>query len=281
MTMSNRESRIQALKQALQERILILDGGMGTMIQGYNLEEADYRGERWADYHLDIKGNNDLLSITQPDIIQAIHTAYLEAGADILETNTFNATRVSQADYEMEDIARELNVEGARMARLAADAMTAKTPDKPRFVAGVLGPTSRTASLSPDVNDPAFRNITFDELVGYYRDATEGLVEGGVDIILIETVFDTLNAKAALVALREVYDEDGIELPVIVSAAVGRGGETMISAQKVEALWNAVAHVDPLAVGLNCSLGPDVMEPFIAAQFANRERIDMRLKTVK
>src|SRR5690606_32164798 len=193
---TDRDHRLKTLRNALENRILILDGAMGTMIQTYQLQEADYRGERFADYHRDIKGNNDLLALTRPDVIAAIHTAYLEAGADILETNTFNSTRVSQADYGMEELVYELNVEGARLARRCADAMTAKTPERPRYVAGVLGPTSRTATISPDVNDPGFRNITFDGLVKDYREATFGLIEGGADIIMIETIFDTLNAKA-------------------------------------------------------------------------------------
>ncbi|WP_208532370.1 homocysteine S-methyltransferase family protein, partial [Pseudomonas aeruginosa] len=191
--LTDRSARLQALQHALRERILILDGGMGTMIQSYKLEEADYRGERFADWPSDVKGNNDLLLLSRPDVIQAIEKAYLDAGADILETNTFNATQVSQADYGMQSLAYELNVEGARLARQVADAKTAETPDKPRFVAGVLGPTSRTCSISPDVNNPGYRNVTFDELVENYVEATRGLIEGGADLILIETIFDTLN----------------------------------------------------------------------------------------
>ncbi|WP_313324068.1 homocysteine S-methyltransferase family protein, partial [Stutzerimonas nitrititolerans] len=205
--MIDRTARLQALQQALKERILILDGGMGTMIQSYKLEEADYRGERFVDWPQDVKGNNDLLLLSRPDIIQAIEKAYLDAGADILETNTFNATRVSQADYGMEELVYELNREGARLAREVADAKTAETPDRPRFVAGILGPTSRTCSLSPDVNNPGYRNVTFDELVENYSEATRGLIEGGADLIMIETIFDTLNAKAAIFAVQGVFEE--------------------------------------------------------------------------
>ncbi|KEA27906.1 5-methyltetrahydrofolate--homocysteine methyltransferase, partial [Pseudomonas aeruginosa C0324C] len=208
--LTDRSARLQALQHALRERILILDGGMGTMIQSYKLEEADYRGERFADWPSDVKGNNDLLLLSRPDVIQAIEKAYLDAGADILETNTFNATQVSQADYGMQSLAYELNVEGARLARQVADAKTAETPDKPRFVAGVLGPTSRTCSISPDVNNPGYRNVTFDELVENYVEATRGLIEGGADLILIETIFDTLNAKAAIFAVQGVFEELGV-----------------------------------------------------------------------
>ena len=206
------------LTHLLQKRILILDGAMGTMIQSYKLEEADYRGERFADYHLDIKGNNDLLSITQPKIIQEIHESYLEAGADIIEANTFNATKISMSDYEMEDFAYELNVAGARIARQAADKYS--TPGKPRFVAGVIGPTSKTCSMSPDVNDPGFRAISFDGLVEDYSASTRGLIEGGADLILIETIFDTLNAKAAVFAVETVFEEDGARLPVMISGTI-------------------------------------------------------------
>ena len=201
----------------LDERILFLDGAMGTMIQRHQLEEADYRGERFADWPSDLKGNNDLLSLTRPEIIQDIHTQYLEAGADIVETNTFNATRVAMADYGMEELSYEINLASASIARAAADELTAKTPDKPRFVAGVLGPTNRTASISPDVNDPGFRNIGFDELVEAYTESTRALVEGGVDIILIETIFDTLNAKAAVFAVEQYFEESGSRLPVMIS----------------------------------------------------------------
>ena len=255
--------RSQLLQNALADRILILDGAMGTMIQGYQLEEADYRGERFADYHLDIKGNNDLLAITQPQIIRAIHTEYLEAGADILETNTFNATRSSQTDYEMEELAYELNVAGARVAREAADAMSAKTPDKPRFVAGVIGPTSKTLSISPDVNDPGARNITFDELVADYIASTKGLIEGGADILLIETIFDTLNAKAAIFAVQEVFAEQGYELPIMISGTITDASGRTLSGQTTEAFYNSLAHARPISMGLNCALGPDMLRQYV------------------
>ncbi len=261
--MTDREQRTALLHQALSRNILILDGAMGTQIQSYQLEEADYRGQRFADYHMDIKGNNDLLSITQPQIIEAIHTAYLEAGADILETNTFNATQVSQSDYDMQALARELNVAGARLARQAADAMTAKTPHKPRFVAGVIGPTSRTATISPDVNDPGFRNITFDQLVSDYTEAAEGLIEGGADILLIETVFDTLNAKAAIFAVQSLFDRLGYELPIMISGTITDASGRTLSGQTTEAFWYSVAHANPISIGLNCALGAKELRPYV------------------
>ncbi len=261
--MTDRDARIQALQQALEQRILILDGAMGTMIQGYRLQEADYRGERFADYHLDIAGNNDLLSLTQPDIIRDIHTAYLEAGADIIETNTFNSTRISQADYEMADLAREINLAAAQLARQAADNISAITPERPRFVAGVLGPTSRTASISPDVNDPGARNVTFDELVADYRESTEALVQGGVDIILIETVFDTLNAKAAVYAVRDYFDRSGTEVPIMISGTITDASGRTLSGQTTEAFYNSLAHAGPLAIGLNCALGATELRPYV------------------
>ena len=239
--MSDRSVRLQALKHALKERILILDGGMGTMIQSYKLEEQDYRGKRFADWPSDVKGNNDLLVLTRPDVIGGIEKAYLDAGADILETNTFNATRISMADYGMEELAYELNVEGARLARKVADAKTLENPDKPRFVAGVLGPTSRTCSLSPDVNNPGYRNVTFDELVENYTEATKGLIEGGADLILIETIFDTLNAKAAIFAVQGVYEELGVELPIMISGTITDASGRTLSGQTTEAFWNSVA----------------------------------------
>ena len=264
MTNQNKQ-RTALLKQALNERILILDGAMGTMIQDYKLSEADYRGERFKDYHLDIKGNNDLLAITQPQIIEDIHRAYLDAGADIIETNTFNATVISQSDYELEAIAKELNVAGAQVARAAADKMTALTPDKPRFVAGVLGPTSRTATISPDVNDPGFRNVTFDELVTDYQEATLGLIEGGADIILIETVFDTLNAKAAIFAVQQVFDDIGFELPIMISGTITDASGRTLSGQTTEAFWYSIAHAKPISVGLNCALGAEELRPYVKA----------------
>ena len=261
--MSDRSVRLQALKHALKERILILDGGMGTMIQSYKLEEQDYRGKRFADWPSDVKGNNDLLVLTRPDVIGGIEKAYLDAGADILETNTFNATRISMADYGMEDLAYELNVEGARLARKVADAKTLENPDKPRFVAGVLGPTSRTCSLSPDVNNPGYRNVTFDELVENYTEATKGLIEGGADLILIETIFDTLNAKAAIFAVQGVFEELGIELPIMISGTITDASGRTLSGQTTEAFWNSVAHAKPISVGLNCALGASELRPYL------------------
>ncbi len=261
--MFDRNARLQALHQALKERILILDGGMGTMIQSYKLEESDYRGERFADWPQDLKGNNDLLILTRPDAISAIEKAYFDAGADIVETNTFNATRVSQADYGMEELVYELNVEGARLARQAADAKTVETPDKPRFVAGVLGPTSRTCSLSPDVNNPGYRNVTFDELVENYTEATRGLIEGGSDLILIETIFDTLNAKAAIFAVQGVFEEIGFELPIMISGTITDASGRTLSGQTTEAFWNSVRHANPISVGLNCALGAKELRPYL------------------
>src|SRR3990167_1162531 len=263
MSLSDRSARLQALQQALKERILILDGGMGTMIQSYKLEEEDYRGARFADWPQDVKGNNDLLILSRPDVIGAIEKAYLDAGADILETNTFNATQVSQADYGMESLVYELNVEGARLARSVADAKTLETPDRPRFVAGVLGPTSRTCSISPDVNNPGYRNVTFDELVENYVEATRGLIEGGADLILIETIFDTLNAKAAIFAVQQVFEDDGIELPIMISGTITDASGRTLSGQTTEAFWNSVRHANPISVGLNCALGAKDLRPYL------------------
>lgn len=236
---------------------------MGTMIQSYKLEEKDYRGERFADWPVDLKGNNDLLSITQPDVIRAIHKAYLDAGTDILETNTFNSTKVAMADYRMEDLAYEINVASARVARQAADAATALTPDKPRFVAGVLGPTNRTSSMSPDVNDPGFRNITFDDLVDAYSEATRGLIDGGADIILIETVFDTLNAKAAIFAVESVFDQIGYQLPVMISGTITDASGRTLSGQTAAAFWTSLKHVKPISIGFNCALGAQELRQYI------------------
>jgi len=258
-----RNDRIALLKKTLKERIVMLDGGMGTMIQGYKLEEADYRGERFADWHTDVKGNNDLLVLSQPDIIRDIHTAYMEGGAEILETNSFNATTMSMADYEMEELSYEINVAAARVAREAADAMTEKTPDRPRYVAGVLGPTSRTCSLSPDVNDPGFRNVTFDELVVAYIDSTKGLVEGGADIILIETVFDTLNAKAAIFAVKTAFEELGFELPIMISGTITDASGRTLTGQTTEAFYNSLRHAEPISIGLNCALGPAELRQYV------------------
>ena len=252
---------VDKITQAAQQRILILDGAMGTMIQRHTLEEEHFRGERFADWHTDLKGNNDLLSLTQPDIICDIHRAYLEAGADIIETNTFNSTQVSQADYQMESISREINVASAKLARVAADEFS--TPERPRFVAGILGPTSRTASLSPDVNDPGARNVTFDELVDNYTESTHALIEGGVDLIMVETIFDTLNAKAALFAVQLVFEELGTELPVMISGTITDASGRTLSGQTPEAFWNSVRHSKPVSIGLNCALGPKELRPHL------------------
>ncbi len=256
-------TRIQTLKSALKERILILDGGMGTMIQGEKLTEADFRAERFKDWPSDVQGNNDLLVLTQGDLIKRLHLDYLNAGADILETNTFNSTRLSQSDYGMEELTYELNLEAARIARAAADEKTAETPDKPRFVAGVLGPTSRTASLSPDVNDPGFRNVDFDTLAVNYREATRALIEGGADLILIETIFDTLNAKAAIFAVQDVFDEVGFELPIMISGTITDASGRTLSGQTTEAFWNSIRHTKPISVGLNCALGASELRPYL------------------
>ena len=252
---------VDEITQAAQQRILILDGAMGTMIQRHTLKEEHFRGERFADWHTDLKGNNDLLSLTQPDIICDIHRAYLEAGADIIETNTFNSTQVSQADYQMESISREINVASAKLARVAADEFS--TPERPRFVAGILGPTSRTASLSPDVNDPGARNVTFDELVDNYTESTHALIEGGVDLIMVETIFDTLNAKAALFAVQLVFEELGTELPVMISGTITDASGRTLSGQTPEAFWNSVRHSKPVSIGLNCALGPKELRPHL------------------
>ncbi len=251
------------LKQLLNERILILDGAMGTMIQTYKLQEADYRGERFADWHIDLKGNNDLLVLTKPEVIRAIHAAYLAAGADIIETNTFNSTSVAMADYQMQPLAHELNVAAARLAREVADEFEAKNPAKPRFVAGVLGPTSRTATISPEVNDPSFRNITFDQLVTAYTEATDGLVQGGADIILVETIFDTLNAKAALFAVEQYFDRHGFRLPIMISGTIADESGRTLTGQTAEAFWNSVRHAEPLSIGFNCALGADKLRQYV------------------
>ena len=255
--------RTAELAALLEKRILILDGAMGTMIQSYKLGEADYRGSAFAAHTHDLKGDNDLLALTQPDIIRAIHNAYLEAGADVISTNTFNATSIAQTDYQLDRRVREINLAAARLARECADAWTSKTPDKPRFVAGSLGPTNRTASISPDVNDPGARNVRFDDLVAAYREATEALAEGGADLFLVETIFDTLNGKAALFALESFFDRSGRRFPVIVSGTITDASGRTLSGQTTEAFWNSVRHVRPLAVGINCSLGAALMRPFI------------------
>ncbi|MCD1127008.1 methionine synthase [Jinshanibacter sp. LJY008] len=257
-------TKTEQLHQQLTKRILVLDGGMGTMIQSYKLGEEDYRGTRFSDWKSDLKGNNDLLVLTKPEVISAIHHAYLDAGADILETNTFNATSIAMADYHMESLSAEINYEGARLARLCADEWTAKTPDKPRYVAGILGPTNRTASISPNVNDPAFRNVTFDQLVEAYRESTRALIQGGVDIIMIETIFDTLNAKAAIFAVEDIFEELGVELPVMISGTITDASGRTLSGQTTEAFYNSLRHVKPLSFGLNCALGPDELRQYVA-----------------
>ncbi len=254
----------ETLNSIAKQRILILDGAMGTMIQRYKLSEADYRGEQYKDWPVDLKGNNDLLSITQPDIIASIHAEYFAAGADIIETNTFNATTISMADYDMQSVSKQINFESARLARKVADEFTAKTPEKPRFVAGVLGPTSRTASISPDVNDPAKRNVTFDELVEAYVESTHALIEGGVDIILIETIFDTLNAKAAAFAVQQVFDELELSLPVMISGTITDASGRTLSGQTAEAFYYSLRHIKPFSFGLNCALGPDLLRQYVA-----------------
>ena len=252
----------QILQSLLGQRILVLDGAMGTMIQKHKLSEEDYRGERFKDWHVLVQGNNDLLSLTQPKIILDIHRSYLEVGADIVETNTFNATKTSMSDYQMEELAYEINVESARLAKQACDEFS--SADKPRFVAGVIGPTSRTCSLSPDVNDPGFRNVTFDELVEVYMESTRGLIEGGADIILIETIFDTLNAKAAIFAVQEVFEQDNIELPIMISGTITDASGRTLSGQMTEAFYNSLRHAKPISIGLNCALGPDLLRQYVA-----------------
>jgi len=263
MSPQSRSQRLQQLQAALAARILILDGAMGTMIQREKLEEGDYRGARFADFHGDLKGNNDLLSLTRPELIERLHREYLEAGADIIETNTFNATRLSQSDYDLEDLVPELNRVSAEVARRAADALS--TPDRPRFVAGVIGPTSRTASISPDVNDPGARNVTFGQLVENYVEAGRALVEGGSDLIMIETIFDTLNAKAAIYALQQLFEELGFELPIMISGTITDASGRTLSGQTTEAFYYSVAHAKPLSVGLNCALGATELRPYVEA----------------
>ena len=259
-----RPDATEELTAALRERILVMDGAMGTMIQRYGLSEEDYRGERFKDWAQDIRGNSDLLSLSSPDVIRAIHREYLEAGADLVETNTFSAQRISQADYGMEDLAYEMNYSSARLAREACDAMTEQTPDKPRWVIGALGPTNTTASISPDVNDPGKRNITYDRLVEAYLEQARGLVDGGADLLLVETIFDTLNAKAAIFAIETLFEEHGRRWPVIISGTITDASGRTLSGQVTEAFWNSVRHARPLAVGLNCALGAADMRPYIA-----------------
>ncbi len=259
----NRADRVAKLREAIRHRILVLDGAMGTMIQSYELTEVDFRGDRLKDHEHDLQGNNDLLVLTRPDVIRDIHKAYFAAGCDLVETNTFNAQRISQADYGTEQLSREINVAAARLAREAADEFTVREPDRPRFVIGILGPTNRTASISPDVNDPGFRNVSFDELVSVYSEQTDGLLEGGVDGLMVETVFDTLNAKAALFAVRETLDRLGLDVPVMVSGTITDQSGRTLSGQTVEAFWNSVRHADLFSIGLNCALGAKELRPYL------------------
>ncbi len=252
------------IKAALKKRILIIDGAMGTMIQRYKLEEADYRGDRFKDWHTDVKGNNDLLSITRPDIIQEIHEQYLDAGADIIETNTFSSTLIAQADYDMQSLAYEMNVASAKCARMAADKFTAADPSKPRFVAGAIGPLNKTLSLSPDVNNPGFRAVSFDEVVAAYTEQVRGLSDGGVDLLLVETIFDTLNAKAAIYAIKNYFRSvHKPELPIMISGTITDASGRTLSGQTLEAFYVSVMHANPLSVGLNCALGAAEMRPHI------------------
>jgi 5-methyltetrahydrofolate--homocysteine methyltransferase len=254
-------TRAARLPDILRQRIVVIDGAMGTMIQRYKLTEADYRGERFKDHPKDLKGNNELLQFSRPDVLREIHAAYLAAGADIIETNTFGATSIAQEDYGLAPHAREMNVAAARIARAAADEYS--TPDKPRFVAGALGPTPRTASISPDVNDPGARNVSFDALRAAYYEQASGLLEGGCDLFLVETIFDTLNAKAAIFALDELMEDSGERLPVIISGTVTDASGRILSGQTVGAFWHSVRHAKPIAVGLNCALGAALMRPYI------------------
>ena len=258
------DNKISVLKKALNQRILILDGAMGTMIQRYALNEMEYRGERFADWPVDLKGNNDLLSITQPDIIREIHHAYLEAGADIIETNSFNSTVISMADYQMESLSDEINEAAAKLARECADEWTCKTPEKPRYVAGILGPTNRTASISPDVNDPAYRNVSYDALVEAYRSSVRALIRGGADIIMIETIFDTLNAKAAIYAVETEFEALGTKLPVMLSGTITDASGRTLTGQTTEAFYNSMRHIRPISFGLNCALGPAELRQYVA-----------------
>jgi len=258
-----RTDRIKSLMQELDQRIMLLDGAMGTMIQSYGLDEDEYRGQRFSDWSTDLKGNNDLLTITRPAVIRDIHRQFLEAGADIIETNTFNANAPSMADYGLEDLVPELNVAAARLARECADAHAARA-GSPRYVAGVLGPTNRTASISPDVNDPGFRNIRFAELVVTYEAAANALIEGGVDFLMVETIFDTLNAKAAIFAIKRSFSTSGVTLPVMISGTITDASGRTLSGQTSEAFWSSIKHADPFMVGLNCALGAKDLRPYVA-----------------
>lgn len=251
------------IEKELKTRILILDGAMGTMLQRYNFSEEDFRGKRFKDYPSSLKGNNDLLSLTQPQAIEEVHRQYFEAGADIIETNTFSGTTIAMADYQMQDLVYELNFESAKIARKVADEFTAKNPEKPRFVAGSIGPTNKTGSLSPDVNRPEYRAVTFDELRIAYKQQTEALIDGGVDVLLVETIFDTLNAKAALFAIEEVKEERNIEIPIMVSGTITDASGRTLSGQTVEAFLISISHIPLLSVGFNCALGADQLKPYL------------------
>ncbi|MEC9455889.1 MAG: homocysteine S-methyltransferase family protein, partial [Candidatus Neomarinimicrobiota bacterium] len=253
------------MKDILTKRILVLDGAMGTMVQSYGLEETDFRGNRFKDHPCDLKGNNDILSLTRPDVVRKIHAAYLEAGADLVETNTFNSTSISQSDYQMEHVVYEINRTAAGLACDVANEFTKDDPDKPRFVCGALGPTNKTASMSPDVSNPGFRNVTFDELTVAYEEQAKGLMDGGVDVLLIETVFDTLNCKAALFAIQSLFEETGKSLPVMVSGTITDASGRLLSGQTVEAFWHSIRHMDLFAVGLNCALGAEQIRPYVDA----------------
>ncbi|MBW2391120.1 MAG: homocysteine S-methyltransferase family protein, partial [Deltaproteobacteria bacterium] len=261
------DDRTERLERQLRERILVLDGAMGTMVQGFGLDEAAFRGDRFRDHHKDVQGDNELLVLSRPDVIEKIHSDFFEAGADIIETNTFGANGISQSDYEFDDLTgltHDLNLAAAQIARRVADEWTQRTPDKPRFVAGAIGPTSKTLSLSPKVEDAAFRDLSFDELEETYLAQTRALIDGGVDIILIETIFDTLNAKAALVAVQRVFDEKGVRLPLMISVAITDASGRTLSGQTVEAFWHSMSHADPISIGVNCSLGATDMRPHVA-----------------
>src|SRR3990167_5906059 len=254
---------VDLIRSLLKERILLLDGGMGTMIQSHQLQESDYRGKRFVDFSHSLKGNNDLLSIAQPEIITSIHRAYLDAGADFVETNSFNSTAIALADYHMSDLAYEFNLTAAKIARAATDDVTALTPERPRFVIGILGPTNRTASLSPEVNDPAYRNVTFDQLVQAYTEAARGLIDGGAHLLMIETVFDTLNCKAAIFAIQQYLAKAGIRVPVMISGTITDASGRILSGQTTTAFWHSVRHAGLLSVGLNCALGPEALRPYM------------------
>jgi len=259
------------IREEIKKRILVLDGAMGTMLQAYKFTEEDFRGERFKDFSVSLKGNNDLLSLTQPKAIKEIHAKYLEVGADIIETNTFSATRIAMADYQMEDLVYEINFQSAKIAREVADEFTAKEPHKPRFVAGSMGPTNKTASMSPDVNDPGYRAITFDDLRLAYKEQAEALIDGGVDLLLVETVFDTLNAKAALFAIDQVNEEKNLEIPIMLSGTITDASGRTLSGQTAEAFLISTSHIPLLSVGFNCALGANLLQPHVEA-IANKTK---------